>query len=311
MPEPVLVTGAGGGSQGTTGTRIVGDLLRRGVPVRAFVHHPGKRSDELASLGAEVVAGDLLDIASVRNAFSGVRTAYFTYPVQDGLVEATAIFAAVARESQAERIVNLSQLSAGDPLAPSPRMRQHFLSEQVFDWAGPFAVHLRATIFFENILNQTADGVRRSGQVALPLGKGTNKIPAIAAADVARAATTLLMGPKRGAAERVIPLITQIITPNEIASTIGQALGRSVDYVNVDDEVWRRDFIERNGTGNALAVEHLSKLWAAIRQRNERAERVDPKAFPAMGPLLGGPPTTFAAFIQASVTAFGGGVDAL
>ena len=85
MSEPVLVTGAAGGSQGSTGRRITSLLLEKGIPVRAFVHKLDARSDALRELGAEVVQGDLLDRDSVRASLTGRKRAYFTYSVPTGM----------------------------------------------------------------------------------------------------------------------------------------------------------------------------------------------------------------------------------
>ena len=109
MSEPILVTGASGGSQGSTGRRIVSLLLEKDIPVRAFVHKLDARSDALRELGAEVVRGDLLDRDSVRASLKGIKRAYFTYPVTDGLLEATTIFAMAAREAETELVVNWSE----------------------------------------------------------------------------------------------------------------------------------------------------------------------------------------------------------
>ena len=38
MAKPVLVTSAAGGRQGKTGRHVSKMLLKRGIPVRAFVH---------------------------------------------------------------------------------------------------------------------------------------------------------------------------------------------------------------------------------------------------------------------------------
>ena len=100
MSTPILVTGAAGGRQGSTGNRVVQLLLGRDLPVRALVHQFDERSKRLRELGAEVVQGDLLDPDLVRNAMQDIERAYFTYPVDDGLLEATAIFAATAREAE-------------------------------------------------------------------------------------------------------------------------------------------------------------------------------------------------------------------
>src|SRR5262245_32939968 len=97
--EIVLVTGAAGGQQGTTGRHVSELLLARGVRVRAFVHRIDERSEQLRALGAEIVQGDFHDIASVERALVGVTTVYFAYPVQSGLLEATAIMADAARRA--------------------------------------------------------------------------------------------------------------------------------------------------------------------------------------------------------------------
>jgi uncharacterized protein YbjT (DUF2867 family) len=82
MSYPILITGAAGGPQGSTGRAIATLLLEQGLPVRAFVHKLDARSDELRRQGAEIVEGDLLNPASVQAAMKGVKRAYFTYPVR-------------------------------------------------------------------------------------------------------------------------------------------------------------------------------------------------------------------------------------
>src|SRR3984885_13513157 len=98
MSQPILVPGAAGGTQGSTGRLITSLLLEQGIPVRSLVHKLDSRSDELRQQGAEVVEGDLLNPASVQAALQNVKRAYFTYPVAEGLLEAATIFAAAARE---------------------------------------------------------------------------------------------------------------------------------------------------------------------------------------------------------------------
>ena len=150
MSQPVLVTGAAGGAQGSTGRQIAALLLDKGIQVRAFVHKLDARSDALRELGAEVVQGDLLDRDSVRASLSQVKRAYFTYSVSDGLLEATSIFARAAREAETELVVNNSQLQ-GARKAPSFRNMQHGLADCIFDWAEVGAVHLHASPYYENV----------------------------------------------------------------------------------------------------------------------------------------------------------------
>src|SRR5690242_3792639 len=122
MAKPVLVTSAAGGRQGKTGRHVSEMLLARGVGVRAFVHKIDERSEHLRTRGAEIFEGDFLDIRSVQRATEGVGAIYFAYPVQDGLMDATATMALAAREAKIDRLVNLVMLQSS-PDAPTPRMR--------------------------------------------------------------------------------------------------------------------------------------------------------------------------------------------
>ena len=99
MTRPVLVTSASGGRQGKTGRHVSELLLKRGVPVRALVHKIDERSEHLRALGADIFEGDFLDIRSVQRAAVGTSSIYFAYPVQDGLMDATAAMALAAREA--------------------------------------------------------------------------------------------------------------------------------------------------------------------------------------------------------------------
>ena len=79
MSHPILVTGAAGGQQGSTGRHIANLLIEQGAEVRALVHKQDARSDGLREHGAEVVEGDLLDPPSVRSALQNVRTCALWY----------------------------------------------------------------------------------------------------------------------------------------------------------------------------------------------------------------------------------------
>ena len=94
-----LVTGA----TGATGGYAVEQLLERGHAVRALAHREDDRSKRLQELGAEVVIGDLLKLNDVRLALSGIRGAYFVYPLSPTLVQATAVFAVPAGGSSGRR----------------------------------------------------------------------------------------------------------------------------------------------------------------------------------------------------------------
>jgi uncharacterized protein YbjT (DUF2867 family) len=293
MSGLVLVTGAAGGGQGATGRQVTELLLDRGVEVRAFVRTLDERAERLRALGAEVMAGDLRDIAQVEPALAGVDRVFFTYPVADGLLDATAVVAAAARASGVRRLVEVSQLRPRTD-AHSPRTRQHWVSEQVFDWAGVGAIHLRATVFFENIRALTTLGA--SGELAVPLGDERNTIPLVSASDVARVAAALLAD-SAPPAEPFYRLVGAVPTIAELVDEFGVALGIPLRYVNVDEREWRAQAAARNWDPHA--VEHLSRLWqmfnrAATANRDESTWRVTD----SVERLTGAQPETLREFLR-------------
>src|SRR5579863_2903851 len=202
MFHPILVTGAAGGRQGSTGRVITSLLLEQGIQVRAMVHKLDSRSDALCQQGAEVVEGDLLDPAFVQAVMRNVRRAYFTYPVTDGLLEAATTFAAAARDAALELVVNNSQYQGvpGDSAfrgltrAASFRNLQHRLADRIFDWAEVGAVHLQAPPYYENV-RALVRSVAEQGIVYLPWGEDATVIPLVGAEDVSRVAAALLANP--------------------------------------------------------------------------------------------------------------------
>src|SRR5882757_873167 len=226
MSQPILVTGAAGGAQGSTGRLVTQALIQRGLPVRALVHKLDDRSDRLRELGAEVVERDLLNPASTRASLQGIRRAYFTYPVADGLLEATTIFAQAAREVGTELIVNLSQLQ-NTPHAPSFRNLQHRLADQIFNWASVGAVHLHAPPFYENVRAMTARSIAEQDAIFLPWGKGDAIFPLAGAEDVARVATAVLANEGQPV-QNAYDLIVELPTVIEIANTLTKVLHRPI-----------------------------------------------------------------------------------
>jgi uncharacterized protein YbjT (DUF2867 family) len=290
----ILVTGASGGQQGKTGRHVCEMLLARGVPVRAFVHRIDERSDRLRALGAEVFEGDFLDIRSVQRAAQGASSVYFAYPVQDGLLDAAAAMAVAARDAGISRLVNLVMLESS-PDAPTPRMRQNYLSEQVFDWAAIGAVHLRATVFYENLRALVRLSLPAHGEVRLPWGSESTVLPLVAGEDVARVAVGLLTGPSLPAGAGY-PVIGAVLALRDIIATLGQVLGREVRYEEISDEEWRRNALARGI--NQHAVDHLSQLWRALRGAGRDPAAARFAVTDSIEALGGAKPKTFEAFLR-------------
>jgi uncharacterized protein YbjT (DUF2867 family) len=305
MSHPILVTGAAGGRQGSTGRVITTLLLEQGIPVRALVHKIDSRSNELRQQGAEVVEGDLLNPASVQGALRNVKRAYFTYPVVDGLLEAATIFAAAARDAALELVVNNSQFQGrlGDPAfrdlphAASFRNLQHRLADRIFDWSLVSAVHLQAPPYYENVRALFSQSVAEQGTVFLPWGADTTVIPLVGAQDVARVAGNLLAN-SGVPSQNVYSLVGQTPTVREMTEALAKAIERPIRYVAVTDEQWANAVKERLGSH---ALDHLSHLWQTFRNGEERYQTTD-----AIQIVTGRSPQTLEEFFRENAGFFAG-----
>lgn len=304
MSQPILITGAAGGQQGSTGRLVTNLLLKQGVAVRALVHKLDARSDELRKDGAEVVEGDLLNPASVQAVMRNVKRAFFTYPVTDGLLEAVAIFAATARDAGLELVVNNSQFQDTpiDPAfrdlryAPSFRNLQHRLADRIFDWAQVGAVHIQAPPYFENVRALLARSVAEQNAAFLPWGDGDAIIPLAGAQDVAQVAATLLAR-SQVPSETVYPLVTETPTVREIVEVLGKAIGRPIRYVPITDERWAEAVKERL---NPHALDHLTHLWQYFRTYQEPRRTTN-----AVQEVTGQNPQSLKEFFRANAEFFG------
>lgn len=223
MNRKVLISGA----TGATGSAAVRESFALGLNVRAMVHSKDARSEALKSLGAEIVLGDLHDINSIRAAMEGVDAAYFVYPVQPGLIQATVNFAQAAKEAGISAIVNLSQRSA-NRFSASDSCRDTFISEEVFNWSGVPVVHLRPTYFLDWLLYPWQLPFLHQGILRMPVSKGTHS--PIASADQGRAIAAILNNPNDHIG-KTIPLSGPVeMSHEQIAEELTKALGRKITF---------------------------------------------------------------------------------
>jgi uncharacterized protein YbjT (DUF2867 family) len=289
-----LVVGAGG-SHGATGNHVARQLLAGGLPVRALVRTDDERAEQLRRLGAEIAVGDLHDFRRVREALDGAQRAYFTYPLAEGLLDATATFAAAGKQTGLQSLVNMSQITAG-PDHASPAARQHWLAERVLDWSGIGVTHLRPPFFLENLFNVAAPTVAAESKIYLAYGQGRHA--PIAGEDIARVAVRILTDPAGHQGKTYVPTGPASLSMTEQADVFSRVLGRPVEYVEIGVEDWRQILSGLDAMSPYL-IEHLSRV-AESHQRGEFDEVTD-----VVETIGGGPPQSLEAFIRQNQTVFG------
>lgn len=291
---PFVIFGAGG-RNGATGNFAARQLLAMGLPVRAFVRRADERADELRALGAEIVVGDVRDFEVVRAALDGVQRAYFTYPIAEGLLEATATFAAAAKQAGLHAIVNMSQITARAD-HPSPAARRHWLSERLLDWSGIGVTHMRPPFFLENLIAVAAKSIRTEGKIYLPYGSGRHA--PVAGEDLARVAVGILTDSAAHVGKTYVPTGPVSLSMAEIATAFTRVLGYPVEYVDIPVERWQQILGHLEGMSPHL-IEHLSRV-AEAHQLGEFDALTD-----VVQTIGGAPPKSLESFIRENGPAFG------
>lgn len=198
----------------------------------SFVRREDDRSQTLKELGAEIVVGDMLNIEDVRGAMRDVDGAYFCYPLTQGAVEATAIFAQAASEHNVKQVVYMSQQQSR-PHARSPATLNHWLSEQILNRSGVPTAHLRVNLFSEWMLY--AAPVIRAGRYLTPFDPESRFVP-IAAVDIARVVVEILENPE-AFGTKVIPITGPVeVSHIELSSTLARTLGKEIRFEQVSPD---------------------------------------------------------------------------
>ena len=138
---------------GHVGGRLVPLLEERGERVRCLARRPELLVGRFAA-ATELVAGDVLDPASLRGALAGVATAYYLVHAlgsrgrfEEEEERAAHAFAAAARAAGVSRIVYLGGLvTAGTALPASAHMRSRLRVGEILRACGIPTVEFRASI---------------------------------------------------------------------------------------------------------------------------------------------------------------------
>lgn len=278
------------GSTGTTGRPAVEALLEKGIPVRALVHKEDSRSARLQALGAEIVVGDMQNLDDMRSAWSGVKRAYFCYPVSPALLDVTVIFAEAAKEAGAELIVNMSQKQVA-PTVKSPATIRHFLSEEVFKWSGVPTTQLRPTFFSDWFL--WVARMIQFGQLKMSFPADAVHAP-VAGEDIGRTVASILANPEPHAGRTYQLFGPQLLTYTQLGEIISEVVKKDIKYENVSVQEM----------ANLMGIGGYDHLVAHIGSTEGDNVYGPPNFNHAIEEITGIPPMSFHQFIEKNRAAF-------
>jgi uncharacterized protein YbjT (DUF2867 family) len=294
----ILVTGAAG-AIGAIGRNVTAMLLAKGYKVRALVRREDERAGALRQLGAQVVQGDLTDLASMHRAIDGCPRIYFSMSVSPAYLEATVNTAAVARHHGVEVFVNMSQMTVTEmsitETTDSPQHKLHWLAEQALSWSGLPTVTVRPTVFLEGFfLLLAAPSVRDADELALPMGAG--KTSPVSSVDVARAVAAILDDPAPHIGHIYNLTGPESANLNHFARVFSEVLGRTIRYRDVPASEWGEKL-------RAAAVpEHVARHLTVMTELHKQG-RYDRMSEDYLK-LTGEAPTSMADFVKLHAAEF-------
>ncbi|QIO36612.1 SDR family oxidoreductase [Bradyrhizobium sp. 1(2017)] len=223
----ILVTGA----TGTVGRSVVEQLVKRGADVRALVRDPAKAN---FPAGVTAVKGDLLDVDSLRSAFSGVSTLFLLNAVVPDEFTQALIALNLAREAGVERLVYLSVIHS-EVYVNVPHFAGKFGVERMIEQMGFKATILRPAYFMNNELT-IKDIVTSYGIYPMPIG--SKGLAMIDARDIGEIAAIELV--RRETSATPLPLLRinlvgpDTLTGAKAAAIWSDVLGRTIAYPGDD-----------------------------------------------------------------------------
>ena len=240
------------GITGKVGGALAHNLIKAGQPVRAVVRDAGKAA-YWADLGCEVMFAEMEDAQALTAAFTGATGVFILPPPgfdpQPGFPEARAVISAVSQALQAAAPPKVLCLSTiGAQAEQLNLLTQRTLMEQALSALDIPVTFLRPAWFMENSLYDVISA-RDTGVIHSFLQPLDKAVPMIATADIGSVAAQLLQ--QDWAGQRVVELEGQWVSPNDIARTLAQLLGRDVHAEVVERDTWEA-LLRSQGAQNPL-----------------------------------------------------------
>lgn len=258
MKNKIIAVVGATGAQGGGLVRAILNDKGGGFAARAITRDVrSEKAKKLAELGAEVVAGDVDDPRSLKNAFDGAYGAYCVtffwehFSPEKELTHARAM-AEAAHAAGIGHVIwsTLEDTRQWVPLEDNrmptlmgkykvPHFDGKGEANAIFTGLGLPVTLLNTSFYWDNLIH-FGMGPKKGpdGKLAITLPMADKKLPGIAAEDIGRCAYGIF---KRGRefSGRTVGIAGEFLTGAQMAAALTRALGRPVHYDAIEPEVFR------------------------------------------------------------------------
>lgn len=281
----ILVTGG----TGTVGSQVVQELLKRKADISVLTRD-GKKP--LPS-GAKAVEGNLLDVNSIRQVFTGVDAVFLLNPVSQTETSEALMALSAMRTAGVKRVVYVSvhDVTAAPWL---PHFGSKIGVEEALKKAGIDYTILRPNNFYQNDY-WYKDVLLQHSVYPQPIGSvGLSRVDT---RDIGEAAAIALT--TDGHAGETYDLVgPDILTGESTARTWSEALGKSIAYGGDDLDAWESVQV------NYLPHWMVYDFREMYRHFQRKGLKATPEAIARQTQLLGHAPRSFGAFARETAAAW-------
>lgn len=224
----ILITGA----TGTVGSALVQRLASQHVSVHALTRDPSKAR---FPSGVTAVAGDMLDVESMRKALAGVRTLFLLNAVSPQELTEAMLTLNLAREAGVRRVVYFSVFN-GESFANVPHFAAKYAVERMIAQLGMPATILRPNCFMQNDASFFKEALLGPSLYPFPIGdKGVSMVDVRDIAEVAVGAIVQGDFESQPHPNEIIHLVgPEALTGARIAAIWSAVMNKAVTYTGHD-----------------------------------------------------------------------------
>ncbi|MDC2864444.1 NmrA family NAD(P)-binding protein [Bacillus sp. BP-3] len=245
------------GATGTIGSALLKSLVNLGIPVRAISRDPEKLRIKIGDLDqslVEIKSADAAEPESLRRAFTGASQLFLAMSNSPRQVELETTIIRIAAEIGIEHIVKVSS-PAFNPKSPVAVASWHHEIEKTLAESNITHTVLRPYAFMQNIL-RFAPAIKTQDVFCGSMGDTACNF--VDCRDIADVAVEVLTNSR--VAGKIYTLTgAAVFSYPQIARKLSILLGRSINYINMNPQVLRRNLIEHEHMPHWLA-DHVLEI---------------------------------------------------